>query len=142
MYLYLLYSLKSRTYSIDSVWRCRMLAWRREWLRKCSQLGRRRIPTATHFIASQLLPWWFKCNDCGKWRQLPPQTSIRSSEGLCRFDNFVCADIIKVCFKFCNAWFVYILSFYYIWLLIKKIIFDMIYWFVLIQLLKFYLLSN
>ncbi|CAH8651455.1 unnamed protein product [Schistosoma rodhaini] len=72
-----------------------MNSWRREWLKKSSQLGRRRILNAANFLAAQMLPWWLKCNKCGLWRQLPPQTTVGSSKCNYRPDKFTCADVVK-----------------------------------------------
>ncbi|XP_018647394.1 hypothetical protein Smp_169550 [Schistosoma mansoni] len=72
-----------------------MNSWRREWLKKSSKLGRRRILNAANFLAAQMLPWWLKCNKCGLWRQLPPQTTVGSSKCNYRPDKFTCADVVK-----------------------------------------------
>ncbi|CAH8633151.1 unnamed protein product [Schistosoma margrebowiei] len=72
-----------------------MNSWRREWLKKSSQLGRRRILNAANFLAAQMLPWWLKCNKCGLWRQLPPHTTVGSSKCNYRPDKFTCADVVK-----------------------------------------------
>ncbi|CAH8632635.1 unnamed protein product [Schistosoma curassoni] len=86
---------KYRSQSVNYVWRHRMNSWRREWLKKSSQLGRRRILNAANFLAAQMLPWWLKCNKCGLWRQLPPQTTVGSSKCNYRPDKFTCADVVK-----------------------------------------------
>lgn len=91
-----LLSPKYRSQSVNYVWRHRMNSWRREWLKKSSQLGRRRILNAANFLAAQMLPWWLKCNKCGLWRQLPPQTTVGSSKCNYRPDKFTCADVVKV----------------------------------------------
>ncbi|KAH8863052.1 Lysine-specific histone demethylase 1B [Schistosoma japonicum] len=87
---------KHKSQSVSSVWRHRMNLWRREWLKKSSQLGRRRILNAANFLAAQMLPWWLKCNKCSQWRQLPPQTPVGSTKCNFRPDKFTCADIVKV----------------------------------------------
>ncbi|CAH8609537.1 unnamed protein product [Heterobilharzia americana] len=86
----------NRSQSVNCVWRHRMSSWRRDWLKKSSRLGRRRTLSAANFLASNLLPWWLKCNKCGQWRQLPPQTPVGSLKCNYRPDVFVCGDIVKM----------------------------------------------
>ncbi|KAG5443377.1 Lysine-specific histone demethylase 1B [Clonorchis sinensis] len=86
----------------DSVWRHRMSAWRRERLRMCSVAGRQSAPTALDFLASQLLPWWLQCTECGRWRQLPPRTPIGAPDSCFHPARFTCKGVVKFCGDPCS----------------------------------------
>lgn len=89
-------SVKQKQHAVDSIWRHRMYAWRKNWLRHCSQLGRRRILTASQFLAAQLLPWWLQCVECGKWRQVSAQSPIGSTDSAFNPVVFSCRNVFKV----------------------------------------------